>query len=139
METPASGAAPPPPPPLLSTLWLADLCIGIAAPGLNAPVLAGVELVWASCGVVHWPARPAALGKGAEGVLGCWCTGACSAGEGGVAAAKPARGVEGVVGCQGASCSTAGGPDAPGCGGGGIAAYGCAAEGAALCWAGVDG
>ena len=75
---PTSGAALP----LLSTLWLADLCIGTAAPGLKpaaggcgaaAGCAAAVALLGAS-GVVHWAAGPAvALGTEAEGVLGCWC------------------------------------------------------------------
>lgn len=76
MGRPTSGAAPP----LLSTLWLADLCIGTAAPGLKAAAgwcraaagrAVGVVLVGASCGVVHSAAGPVALGTGAEGVLGC--------------------------------------------------------------------
>ena len=156
---PTSGAAPP----LLSTLWLADLCIGTAAPGLKLAAgwcraaagralgveLVGVELVGPSCGascgaVAHWPAGPVA-----EGVLGCWCAacgvagGAGIAGEGGLihcsrCALFCATAATGVAGCQGACCGTAGGPATPGGGGGGIAAYGCAAEGgcasgAALC------
>ena len=68
---PTSGAALP----LLSTLWLADLCIGTAAPGLKpaaggcgaaAGCAAAVALLGAS-GVVHWAAGP--VGTEAEGVL----------------------------------------------------------------------
>ena len=75
---PTSGAALP----LLSTLWLADLCIGTAAPGLKPAAggcgaaegcAVGVALLGQS-GVLLWAAGPAvALSTEAEGVLGCWC------------------------------------------------------------------
>ena len=98
MGRPTSGAALP----LLSTLWLADLCIGTAAPGLKAAA--------GGCGAAAGSASKAACGaKGANGAKGsCGARAANGAASGGEAGMMEAGMVVSGEQSLGGSCVEAG-------------------------------